>query len=606
MIAMDYLEKIKEEFPDLKPYTGDMDWDNHAYSHFKKKNYIKAEELFKKICISEPEHYSGFEGLSYIYYAEGEFKKAEWFMAEALSRARIFLEEGSLDPEIMEIIENNYHNMQEKEPIYFANKLVAPREFRDLYSNDLETWCENVNSATVERGFPMVMEALEQPLPFDFLEQEELDSSEKVSEQTGLQSFFFDYYHELLDMREMDKCRQFLEKYRSCQPDFYQNDSKYYDTHLIQQALFRDEQERVKNYLDFFIENPVKGIDELIGVLQLLQYYGLPDEAEGVSRSILEKADDSPVFLAGSSDEFIDIIFFNTLERFYYRLKNGEQINTGEVAESMQDFMQNSENSIDEDLIADIILALSPGDDRGKLKALLQDQDRITTGRVYYLLGNHFGKYMLEQKGIRFAISGELVSWLIKVFLDANPPQENLSSDFFAFPQESFRQLILRLGGLLSNQWPKTAALIWITPYFYDFLLNYDLIEETYHEEALKSIGKLKKEFIQSNLKYLWEYSFVHKWPPADSVTAEEHFTEKEQFEKTFWEKPERDKTIPWDLEEASANAWPHSFVPEDKNQLTQEQQTAKQKELKKRQQKKKEAKKQKQKQRQKKKKRKK
>jgi len=28
------------------------------------KNYEKAEVLFKKVCLSEPEHHSGFEGLA--------------------------------------------------------------------------------------------------------------------------------------------------------------------------------------------------------------------------------------------------------------------------------------------------------------------------------------------------------------------------------------------------------------------------------------------------------------------------------------------------------------------------------------------------------------
>ena len=83
--VMDYLKQIKEEYPDVKPYySDDLEWQNQAYSHFKEKNFVRAEEIFKKLCLSQPGHHSGFEGLAFIYYAAGEFEKAEWFMEEAL------------------------------------------------------------------------------------------------------------------------------------------------------------------------------------------------------------------------------------------------------------------------------------------------------------------------------------------------------------------------------------------------------------------------------------------------------------------------------------------------------------------------------------------
>ena len=161
---MDYLQQIKEEYPNLEPYSGDLEWDNQAYSHFKNKNFVQAEETFKKICISEPECYSGFEGLSYVYYAAKEFEKAEWFMEEALKRAREFIEGGAMDLEVMEEMEENYRCLQQREPLEVAGEIFFPGEAKELYSTNLEAWYENVHAAPVERRFQLVMEALERPL----------------------------------------------------------------------------------------------------------------------------------------------------------------------------------------------------------------------------------------------------------------------------------------------------------------------------------------------------------------------------------------------------------------------------------------------------------
>ena len=537
---MDYLQQIKEEYPDLEPYSGDLDWDNQAYLHFKEKNFVKAEEIFKKVCLSETEHHCGFEGLAFVYYAAGEFEKAEWFMEEALKRARKFKEEGAIDLEVIEEMEENYRCLQRRESLDVAGEIFSPGEAMQLFSTNLELWYKNVYAAPEKRRFQMVMEALEQLLPFEFLDREDVDFREDIQDQESLQDFFFEYYQELLGKKEMDKCRQLLEKFRSRQPGLYRKDYPYFDSHLIQQALFRGEQERLRDYLDFFIEDPEEGIDQLVVVLQLLQYYGLADLAEELSRSVYRKVEDSQKILTGGSQEFADIIFSSTVEKLYYRLQEGERPALEEINESLQEY----EISADVELFDDIFFHLSPGDDSHKIKVLLQNNAGDSTGKIFSLLLWQFCKYMLEQKGMRFAASAELFSWLVKIFEDADEPREGISADFFALSRERFRNHLMNLGGFLSNQWPKTAALLWSAPYVYDFLLWHGLIEETCHREALEIIADLKKEFIQGYAGRLWEFSFVHLWFATDSVLEEEKAAEKERFAKTFWEVPEKEKTL--------------------------------------------------------------
>ena len=112
---MDYLEQIKEDFSEFEPYSGDYDWDHEAFEYLKEKNYEKAEMFFKKGCLSDPDHHSGFEGLAYVYYIKGEFEKAEWFMQEALKRAKKFIDQDAIELDVIEEMEASTETETETE-----------------------------------------------------------------------------------------------------------------------------------------------------------------------------------------------------------------------------------------------------------------------------------------------------------------------------------------------------------------------------------------------------------------------------------------------------------------------------------------------------------
>lgn len=543
---MNYLEQIKVEFPDVKPYSGDLDWENQAFDFLKEKNCDKAEVLFKKVCLSEPDHHSGFEGLAYVYYIKGEFEKAEWFMQEAVKRARKFLAEDAIDPEVIEEMEASYLSLLQREPLETAYGTFYPREADRLFSVDLEAWYKQASAATLERRWQMAMEALEEPLPFELLDEEDEDVKEDLWEQQRLEEFFFELVQQLRENKKMEKCRQFLEKFRSSQPALYRKDYHYYDRYLIEQALFLGEQERVKNYLDIFMEDPASGIDELIVVLQFLQFYGLRDLAEELSRKVCLKIRNAKNLIPGGEVYFEDTIFVSTMEKVYRRLQKGERPSLEEVNESLKEYELYAEAEI----FDDILFHLSPGDDRQKIENLLQNEAGLCISRIFSLLYWQFCKYMLERRGMSFVTSYEIFHWFVKCFKQEEDDEEDneedvggaLSADFFAFPRQKFKRLILDLGGFLSNQWPRTAALIWGVPYIYDFLLDHGVISESCHKGVLEDIAKIKEEFAQDYSDRLWQFSFVHTWPLPDTAAEEERLAEKERFTKSFYEVTEKEK----------------------------------------------------------------
>ena len=72
---------------------------------------------FGKLCLSQPKHHSGFEGLAYTYYYIHEYDRAESFMRKAIEIAKTFLIDESIDIEVILEMEENYSNILNRKPL---------------------------------------------------------------------------------------------------------------------------------------------------------------------------------------------------------------------------------------------------------------------------------------------------------------------------------------------------------------------------------------------------------------------------------------------------------------------------------------------------------
>jgi Tfp pilus assembly protein PilF len=68
-------------------------------------NLEGAEKKFEQLILAEPEHHDGYEGLALVCQRKGKEKEALLLIEHALSLAKGFFEEGSLDQEILDEIE---------------------------------------------------------------------------------------------------------------------------------------------------------------------------------------------------------------------------------------------------------------------------------------------------------------------------------------------------------------------------------------------------------------------------------------------------------------------------------------------------------------------
>jgi hypothetical protein len=446
-------------------------------------------------------------------------------------------------------MENTYQRMLDGKPLELAYGTFEAA--RVLFMEDKKQWYRQYDSAPIKLRYQLLMETLEHPLLFAAPDEEE---EEGLSEQQELQELYFEYIQLLLESKKMDELRLLLEKFRSTQPELYRKDYNFYDLYLVQIALFHGEMEKVADYLDIFIENPVSGIDELIVVLKLLQYYGLTAQAELLSRKVYKTIMDSKKIIPGGEADFVDTIFFAITEKVYCRLQQGDRTSLEEINAELNEF----DVYMVQDNYEGMMFQLAPGDDRQKVDNLVWAKTG-SADSILKLLGWQFCRYLLERKGLSFVIGGTLFHNLTKTLnierqrdsvnngyfedngdtLENRPAEQGLPVDCFIFQPNKFNTQLRRLGGFLSSQWPQVAGLLWCAPYFYEFLYEYGGITEDELRHSRDGLNELQQQSIKSNENNLWKYGFVHSWPPPDSVSAEAWAADKERFDRSFSEVPE-------------------------------------------------------------------
>ncbi len=99
------LDNIKKEFPDIKPFEeDDFKWWNEGLDLIDCGNLKGAENKFKMLTLSQPDHSDGFEGLSKVYVKMNRIEEAKFFINLAYEKAQESVKSGYTDPEILKII----------------------------------------------------------------------------------------------------------------------------------------------------------------------------------------------------------------------------------------------------------------------------------------------------------------------------------------------------------------------------------------------------------------------------------------------------------------------------------------------------------------------
>lgn len=99
------LYELHSEIPHIRAHWEEDDlWAAEGTDFLKAGEYKKAERKFKELILAQPDHHDGYEGLALVYCQMGKQKEARILINEAMRLARGFLENGSLDQDVLDEI----------------------------------------------------------------------------------------------------------------------------------------------------------------------------------------------------------------------------------------------------------------------------------------------------------------------------------------------------------------------------------------------------------------------------------------------------------------------------------------------------------------------
>lgn len=95
---------MRRDFPDIRPFEeeDDVNWWNDGLDALQANQLQRAEKIFKKLTLAQPEHFDGYYGLAQVYQRQRLLPQAILFADEAIRLAQAFLADGSLDPSTMQ------------------------------------------------------------------------------------------------------------------------------------------------------------------------------------------------------------------------------------------------------------------------------------------------------------------------------------------------------------------------------------------------------------------------------------------------------------------------------------------------------------------------
>ncbi len=104
-MSQNYLKQIQKKFSHIKKHEeDDLEWWNEGLDLIEQGKLAEAENKFKMLIVSQPQHSDGFEGLAKVYTKMKRIKKARYFIDLAVERARKSVQSGDTDSAILEIM----------------------------------------------------------------------------------------------------------------------------------------------------------------------------------------------------------------------------------------------------------------------------------------------------------------------------------------------------------------------------------------------------------------------------------------------------------------------------------------------------------------------
>jgi hypothetical protein len=387
-----------------------------------------------------------------------------------------------------------------------------------LFLTDFDTWYDDYMAASPQQQQQLLKAALSQPI--DPAYASEIDLGLVIIEHQDL----------LLDHNRLDDLLELINLLQQQHPVFYQQEFPYYDSFLAQYYLHQNDIPQVIQALTRFQANPTKNVDELIEILEDLQFYSAIPPLIDLCRTVYTPIETSRTILSGTGTEFACIIFIDVVQNLYDQLQQNKPINWAEIKPQIEPYNFDLTETLQTELTDYLTAPLT-------IDPSLLTQFPTQRPAILRRLLFGFCRYMHDRHHMSF-VCAQMIWATIAAFLaqrDLSPKQTATPDSYFTIDKTQLDQYILgKVTGFLSMQQSQGFGILWGIPHVYDFLLASNVITPKVHNQALTLTHNLKPKLTRVLSRSLWRYSFVHRWPKPDSITIEDFQAEAAQFTATF------------------------------------------------------------------------
>ncbi len=358
----------------------------------------------------------------------------------------------------------------------------------------------------------LAIEVFSQPLSEDIVKEYEL--GEIITEFSG--------HHE--DAKAFDKIEEFAAVLRKHQPELYYEEGAWLESSLISYYCFKKDSEKIRATFEHIVHTKY---DYDILLLDLWSVFlcdieEAPQIIEHVTEQIYEDIKNSSKLVSGAEQD-LDAFMFHIEKEKHWDEGNWEQF-----AETMSNYQYN----LDQEYVEQLQKGWSATIEEGKewLATFPKDTERM----VYALIALRtlFIKNT-RRKGMPVRISSMIWDSFERYFYE-NQGRPKTWSRYFSFEKKSLVKFLDSEMGLIIDRSKVVVMLTWGASYLLDFFKALALRDGKQLEQQKKLLSTVQRNFKAANTYFLWRYTFVHDWEPADTMDSELQEDERKAFMASF------------------------------------------------------------------------
>ena len=368
----------------------------------------------------------------------------------------------------------------------------------------VDDWLDIYTNLSAGDRCDFIDQTLDYPLTEDFLEDTEMSI----------------LIAELEDRAGPAAMVRLVEKLRHVLPEFHFQETSYVEDTMLAWGLFHDDPEQISTAAAYLRKDPVQFASPFLMTFRWLCLYQKRDFAAEQAKTGFSPIHTSPEISPGVANILADFLIYDKCERLYDQISSGESPDAASLSE-LEDQLYGDDAMDLEERVIPVLSSptwpqpISEWRDKHQRSAALEDLRWV------------FLRYQRDTKKFPFTTSSFIWNSVLRFFEDGQSTQR----DTYFYPTEQkLHQYLGSYTRFLSNQQDWAFTTVWGIPYVVDFLKTLGWMTPEEHAHCLSLAEHAKSLLIDGYAFDLWQYDFVHRWTPPDSVDPDGWAKEKQIF----------------------------------------------------------------------------